>query len=65
MPQMTGLDLADNLHKIKSNLPIVIMTGFGDSITEKTRKRYGIQQVIGKPIVLSELTGAIRKVLDK
>ncbi len=47
MPQMTGLDLADELHKVKPEFPVMIMTGFGDSITIPTQKQYGIKQIIG------------------
>ncbi len=64
MPQMTGLDLADQLHKTNPELPIIIMTGFGDNLTQPTLKRYGIKQVIGKPVVVKELASAVRKVLD-
>jgi len=65
MPQMTGLDLADQIHRIKPKLPVLIMTGFGDSITSATQKRYGIKQVLGKPVVIEDLTSAIRNVLDR
>lgn len=65
MPQMTGLELADQIQLANNKFPILIMTGFGDSITNAIQKRHGIRQVIGKPIVMSELTTAVRKVLDK
>ncbi len=65
MPKMTGLDLADQLHKERPELPVVIMTGFGDSLTVSTQEQYGIKQVIGKPIALRELTAVVRKLLDK
>ncbi len=64
MPQMTGLDIADQLHKEDPNFPVVIMTGSGDSISGPTQDRYGINQIIGKPITLIELTSTVRKVLD-
>ncbi len=64
MPQMTGLDLADRLHEDNPELPVIIMTGFGDSLTTPTQKRYGIKQVIGKPVVVKELALAVRNVLD-
>jgi len=41
------------------------MTGFGDNLTKPTLQRYGIRQVIGKPVVAKELAVAVRKVLDK
>jgi len=65
MPQMTGFDLADQIHKIKEQLPVIIMTGFGDSITKATKERYGVKQVLVKPVAIEQLTTAIRKALDK
>ncbi len=65
MPQMTGLDLADQLHETSPKFPVIIMTGFGDNLTKPTLKRYGIRQVIGKPVIVKELATAVRKVLDK
>lgn len=64
MPQMTGLDLADKLHEHCPSLPVIIMTGFGDNLTKPTLERYGIRQVIGKPVSVKELTVAVRNVLD-
>jgi PAS domain S-box-containing protein len=65
MPQMNGLDLADQIHKNNPKFPILIMTGFGDNITLATQKKYGIKQVIGKPIIIQDLTTAVRSVLDE
>ena len=65
MPQMTGLDLADQLHQKRPEFPVVIMTGFGDSITAETKKRYGIKKIIGKPLVIKDISAAVREVLDK
>jgi len=65
MPQITGLDLAAEIHKLKPKLPVLIMTGFGDNLTDDTQQRHGVDKVIGKPIVIKELTASIRSVLDK
>ncbi len=64
MPKMTGLDLADQLHKENPDLPVMIMTGFGDSITGPTLEKHCIKQVIGKPILVKELIAAVKEVLD-
>jgi PAS domain S-box-containing protein len=64
MPKITGLELADQLHQIIPNFPVIIMTGFGDNIAEVTKERYSIKKTICKPIIIKELTGAIRDLLD-
>ena len=65
MPHLTGLDLADRLRKEQKNLPIIIMTGFGDTLTKPTLEHYGVGHVINKPISVKELLPAVRKVLDE
>ena len=65
MPNMTGLDLAKQLHEINNELPIILMTGYGENILNENLDEYGIQNLIGKPIMQNELATAIREVLTK
>ncbi len=62
MPEMTGLDLSIQLHKIQPDLPIVLMTGYGENVTNDVIKQYGIHQVIGKPIGMEFLANCVRNV---
>jgi PAS domain S-box-containing protein len=64
MPHMTGKELAVALLKINPELPIILCTGFSETITEDAAKRIGIQAFILKPIVMSDLAQTMRKVLD-
>ena len=64
MPHMTGKELALELLKINPSLPIILCTGFSETITEEAAKRIGIQAFILKPIVMSDLAETMRKVLD-
>jgi CheY-like chemotaxis protein len=65
MPDMTGLDLAKEAHVVRPGFPVMIMTGYGNSLDEDTRRGYGINKVVGKPLAMSELAMAVRGVLDK
>lgn len=65
MPDMTGLELSEQLRNVCSELPVIIMTGYGDSLTDAALETYGIKHVIGKPVVTHVLASAIRLVLDK
>lgn len=64
MPQMTGLDLADQMLNINPSLSIIIMTGYGNSITVEKQKEHSIKKVLVKPIVVKELITLVRNVLD-
>jgi PAS domain S-box-containing protein len=65
MPGMPGSELARELLKIRPGLPIVLMTGYSESITSETAGRMGIRGFLRKPIVTSELAVALRDSIDK
>jgi PAS domain S-box-containing protein len=64
MPKMTGLDLAEKIIRIRPNIPIVLCTGFGVTISEEKSIRHGVRDIIFKPILRRDMAAAIRKVLD-
>ena len=64
MPKMTGDQLARKLMEIKPGIPVILCTGFNESITEEKALAMGIDKFIMKPIVKDELAGTIRSVLD-
>jgi CheY-like chemotaxis protein len=65
MPQLTGLELAEELLKLRPGLPIILVTGFSELVTPEKAKKAGIQDYIMKPLSISELTNAISKALGK
>ncbi len=64
MPDMTGAQLANEIHKIKLTIPIILCTGFSDLINEETSREMGIQGYISKPVVKREIALTIREALD-
>jgi len=65
MPQMTGLELAEDLKTLRPELPIILVTGFSESVSPEKAAKVGIREHIMKPLSISELTNAIRRVLSK
>lgn len=65
MPKMTGDKLALELLRLKPGLPIILCTGFSERINEEAAKAIGIREYVMKPIVLTEFSGTIRKVLGQ
>ena len=63
MPHLTGLELAKEIGKIRSGIPIILMTGYGENIKGDLQKDYGIQAIVGKPIMFRELAAMVRKVI--
>jgi len=65
MPNMTGIELAKRLIDIRSDIPIILCTGFSETISKKKAEAIGIREYVMKPITMHGLAMTIRKVLDK
>ena len=64
MPKMTGIDLSRDMLKIRPDIPIILCTGFSEKIGPEKSQAMGIRQVLAKPVLIRDLTEAIRKALD-
>jgi len=64
MPEMMGDRLAQELLKIRPDIPIIIYTGFNEKISKNRARDIGIRKFIMKPLVISNLAKAVREVLD-
>ncbi len=64
MPNMTGDQLAVEMMKVRSNIPILMCTGFSQQMTDKKAQALGIRGLLMKPLVIEDLSLIIRKVLD-
>ena len=64
MPRMTGFDLAEEVKKIRPDVPIIICTGYSDEIEANKAVRLGISRLIVKPLSMDELAIAVRSALD-
>ena len=65
MPGMTGKALTEKIREIRPDVPVILCTGYSDQIDEEIAQQIGIDEFLIKPINISELALAIRKVLDK
>jgi len=64
MPKMTGDQLARKLMDIRPSIPVILCTGFNETITEEKALAMGIDKFIMKPIIKDDLARTIRTVLD-
>jgi CheY-like chemotaxis protein len=65
MPHMTGFDLTREIKNIRSDIPIIMCTGFNDETDLAKANEIGIQEFIMKPLDKRLIAETIRKVLDK
>jgi CheY-like chemotaxis protein len=65
MPKMMGTELIGKVKQIRPDLKSIIITGYQDSIPKDAMKQFGIADIISKPLILSEFSELIRKVLSQ
>jgi CheY-like chemotaxis protein len=65
MPYMTGIDLAREVIKIKPDIPVVLCTGFNDSLTLDKVSSFGIKEILFKPVNLNTLGETIHNILNR
>jgi len=65
MPKMPGDKLAAELIKIRPDIPILICTGFSETLTEERIKSIGIKGLLMKPMTIKDLAPMLRDALDK
>jgi PAS domain S-box-containing protein len=65
MPGLTGDALASELMKLNPEIPVILCTGYSQLIDQRRAKEKGIRALVMKPILISEMAGAIRSVLKK
>jgi YesN/AraC family two-component response regulator len=65
MPHMTGNRLAKEILKIRSDMSIIICTGYSQRMFDERAQKLGIQKYIEKPIEMENLARSVREVLDE
>lgn len=65
MPGLLGTNLAAKFRQLNPKLKVIIITGAKESINEKIIEDYKIDELLLKPLKISEFSKVIRKVLDE
>ncbi|HUJ89184.1 MAG TPA: PAS domain S-box protein [Syntrophorhabdales bacterium] len=65
MPEMTGAALAQKLKEIRSDIPLILCTGYSETISQEKAESMGIHGFVMKPLSRNELGETVRRVLDK
>jgi DNA-binding NtrC family response regulator len=54
MPSKSGMELMEEIRSVRSQIPVILMTGFSD-ISEKEAIRRGAHAVITKPFEMTDM----------
>ncbi len=63
MPQLTGLDLAREVHDLDPHKPVLVMTGFSGSWSSDSLRSVGIYDLVPKPLSAQALASAVAAAL--
>jgi PAS domain S-box-containing protein len=64
MPKSTGIELARRILEVRTDMLIVLCTGYGDLVTPEKAKEIGFQEMLMKPLGKYALAVAVRRALD-
>lgn len=64
MPELSGNVLAMELHKLRADIPVILLTGFSHTVSEENVKSFGISEMLYKPVTAADLSHAVRRALD-
>ena len=65
MPELTGWDVARAVRALHPNLPIVLLTGWGEQSAGEADHQGLVDRVLGKPVRLEELLRVIREITER
>ena len=65
MPFLTGDDLAQEIMRIRPDIPIIVCTGYSEKLSEERALSMGIRAYLGKPLLKTEIAKTVRNVLDR
>ncbi|MFH1844378.1 MAG: PAS domain S-box protein [bacterium] len=63
MPNLTGAELAQQVLEQRPDLPVILCTGYSDTLTQEQAAEIGIKEYLLKPIFPEELLNTIHQVL--
>ncbi len=65
MPGMTGDRMALEMLQIRTDLPVIVCTGFNEMINRESARAIGIQAFLMKPFLKNEMAQVVRELLDR
>jgi CheY-like chemotaxis protein len=65
MPELTGMDLAKVIWELRADLPIILLTGYTETLDEESAREMGFAKMLRKPVPISTIGQTVRTVLDR
>jgi PAS domain S-box-containing protein len=63
MPGMVGLDFAREVHNLRPDVPIMLLTGYIEDLPEETIRAAGVRRLVAKPVTIEVLGRVLHELL--
>jgi two-component system response regulator HydG len=64
MPEMSGVEVARRVKVAYPRLPVILLTGWGDTTTLPKADRQSVDRVLGKPVRLADLLRVVAELTE-
>ncbi len=64
MPHMTGLELIEQVLAIRPDMPVLMVSGIGESMSIDELKKRGVRRLLSKPYLAADLKAAVKEIVD-
>jgi signal transduction histidine kinase len=65
MPELTGANLAREVLRIRADMPVILYTGYSETLDEEEARSIGIRDFALKPLTVRDMAERIRRALKK
>ena len=65
MPRLSGLEVADRAHRLRPDLPKILISGMGEHVDKQAAGLAGIQEQLTKPVTPYELSIVIERIFPE
>jgi PAS domain S-box-containing protein len=63
MPSMTGVELAQQVHAVRPDLPIIVCSGYTAQFSPERARELGFREFLAKPVAIGDLKRAVAAAL--
>jgi signal transduction histidine kinase/ActR/RegA family two-component response regulator len=65
MPKMGGLELSKKVHPLRPDLPVVLMSGRGETVSGQLLETLGVKLLLTKPFDIGTLSRTLKSIVKK
>ena len=65
MPDITGAELTYEIHQLRPNIPVVLVTGFSEEVDCESAASFGFSDYLPKPYTKKDLASSLHRIFEE